>query len=343
MGSWLIRGGVQGEFEQYFLEHDVVCLTWRELQDEDMTTFKEPSEIRQVLKRRYPTAPSGQISNHLGQITSFVFRMQPKDLVGVPLKGRAAIAIAEITGGYRYEHNAPFMFRHQRAVRWLRKDIPRSAFDPDILQGFSSVATIVQNHATDADNRIRAKAGAKPVAAVSNQELDESLESPALQLDLERSARDRIAQLIIQRYKGYGLERLVEGILKAQGYLTYHSPAGPDRGVDILAAPGSLGFGTPRICVQVKCTEGPVDHPTLSQLIGTMQTVKAQQGLLVSWGGFKPTVEKERANQFFAVRLWDQDDLIDELLKCYDKIDPDLRAELPLKQIWTVAEQQEQE
>lgn len=68
-----------------------------------------------------------------------------------------------------------------------------------------------------------------------------------------------------------------------------------------------------------------------------MQNVQARQGLLVSWGGFKGSVDKETASQFFRVRLWTQDDLIDQLLEHYDKLDEDLRAELPLKRIWTVA------
>jgi len=85
-----------------------------------------------------------------------------------------------------------------------------------------------------------------------------------------------------------------------------------------------------------------VDRPTLDQLIGTMQNVQADQGLLVAWGGFKTSVEKETAHHFFRVRLWDQDALIDELLEHYDKLDEDLRAELPLKRIWTVAVQEEE-
>ena len=54
------------------------------------------------------------------------------------------------------------------------------------------------------------------------------------------------------------------------------------------------------------------------------------------------TVDKERATQFFRVRLWDQNDLIEQLLNNYEKLDDDLRAELPLKRIWTVATQDEQ-
>jgi restriction system protein len=68
-----------------------------------------------------------------------------------------------------------------------------------------------------------------------------------------------------------------------------------------------------------------------------MQNVQAEQGLLVSWGGFKSSIDKEIPAQFFRVRLWNQKDLIDQLLEHYDKLDADLRSELPLKQIWVVA------
>jgi restriction system protein len=113
--------------------------------------------------------------------------------------------------------------------------------------------------------------------------------------------------------------------------------------VDILAASGPLGFGSPRLCVQVKSTDAPVDLATLRQLIGAMQNVHTDQGLLVSWGGFKSSVDREEATQFFRVRLWDQATFVDELLAHYDMLDVALRAELPLKRIWPVAVQDEGE
>ena len=79
-----------------------------------------------------------------------------------------------------------------------------------------------------------------------------------------------------------------------------------------------------------------MDRPTLDQLIGAMQNVNAEQGLLVSWGGFKTSIDKELPTQFFKVRLWDQDSIIDELMSNYDRLDEDIRAELPLKRIWTL-------
>lgn len=92
------------------------------------------------------------------------------------------------------------------------------------------------------------------------------------------------------------------------------------------------------MCVQViKTGADPIDRPTLDQLIGAMQNFNADNGLLVSWAGFKTSVDKEKAMQFFRVRLWDQDDIIRELISVYDKLDDELKVELPIKRIWPLA------
>jgi restriction system protein len=111
-------------------------------------------------------------------------------------------------------------------------------------------------------------------------------------VDLEQLARDSIARMIDVRFKGHGLARLVESILRAQGCSTHRSPAGADHGVDILAGTGPMGFGAPRICVQVKSGDSPTDRPGVDQLAGTMQHVGADHGLFVAWGGFKATVTR---------------------------------------------------
>ena len=54
------------------------------------------------------------------------------------------------------------------------------------------------------------------------------------------------------------------------------------KGVDILASAGKLGFGSLKICVQVKSTDAPVDRIVLDQLGGVMKNFGAEYGLLVS-------------------------------------------------------------
>ncbi len=98
---------------------------------------------------------------------------------------------------------------------------------------------------------------------------------------------------------------------------------------------------TPHIAVQVKSGDDPVDVTVLRGLQGSMQSFKSDQGLLVSWGGFKPTVKKEAATHHFQLRLWDAGDVLANLLRVYERLDDGTRAELPLKRIWTLVEEEE--
>lgn len=344
MALWLVRAGKYGEHEQKFLQEGRIYLTWQDLDVYDFSKTDSFDEIKKFIKQAYPDSNERQLGNYTGQVYAFCVSMKKGDWVVMPLKNKSAIAIGEITSDLNYLEQAPPLYRYWRTIQWLTQEVPRSAFSQDLLYSFGAVQSICQIQRNNAEKRIRKMAQSnwtpelpptitsKPIATDAD-----AVEEP---IDLEQLGRDAIAKLIIRKFKGHGMERLVEAILKAQGYTTYHSPEGADKGIDILAAPGALGFGHPRICVQVKSHDVQVDRPTLDQLIGAMQNVHADQGLLVSWSGFKSSVSKEVANQFFRVRLWDQDALIDALLEYYDKIDEDLRAELPLKRIWTVATQE---
>ena len=53
-------------------------------------------------------------------------------------------------------------------------------------------------------------------------------------------------------------------------------------------------------------------------------------------GGFNSKIPAEERTQFFSIRLWDAGDLIQALLENYEKLSPDIQAELPLKQVWVL-------
>jgi restriction system protein len=92
----------------------------------------------------------------------------------------------------------------------------------------------------------------------------------------------------------------------------------------------------------VKSQETPVGRPEIDQLMGAMQKVKATEGLLVSWSGFKANVQKDVSPSFFTVRLWTRKELLEQLFARYDHLEEDLKAELPLKRIRTVAAREEE-
>lgn len=335
MALWLVRAGSMGEYEEKFIQENKVYLTWDGI-SEDLSKIEDEITLYKLLLDRYENTKTATARNWTGQIWAFVKKMKIGDWIVLPSKKKASIHISEITGDYVNVPKNPDPFYHYRTVRWIAKDIPRSNFDQDILYSFGAFMTICQVKRNDAEVRIKAMKKNNwhnPEKIAEPGEDQEALENT----DFEQLAKDEIARYIIQNFKGHGMAKLIESILKAQGFATYRSPEGPDQGIDILAAPGSLGFGSPRICVQVKTGDSPIDRPTLDQLLGTMQNVNAEQGLLVSWNGFKNSVNREMVNKYFRIRFWDQKSIIEAIIDNYDKLDEDFRAELPLKRIWTLA------
>ncbi len=340
MALWLVRAGAHGEYEKKFLEENRVYLTWNSL-SHDLTEFNERRQLRDHLEKKvYPDSTKAQISNYLSQIWAFSKKIAVDDWIVLPSKLKPAIHVAVVKGVYTFDSSDEDPFCHYREVEWIAVDIPRTNFDQDLLYSFGAFMTVCGVSRNNAEKRVRKMGEANWKSSVLVQgdlkgEQGSIGDSEELQ-DLAQAAQDQLAKLVITRFKGHGMSRLVDAVLRAQGYITYLSPEGPDKGIDILAAPQPMGFGEPSVCVQVKSGDLPLDRPTLDQLIGVMQNVQASHGLLVSWGGFKSSVDREEAMQFFRVRLWDQDDLIQQILSHYGELDEEIRMKLPLKQIWVV-------
>jgi restriction system protein len=254
----------------------------------------------------------------------------------------------ELTSDYHFEAAGPNPYYHWRSINWFSGLIPRSVFPQDLLYSFGAFMTICRVQRNDAEARVRAMAANNwqaegvsasaprtPAGPEGGSGGDETAE--AANVNLEELAADQIERLIEARFKGHELASLVEAILQAEGYTTYRSPAGADGGADILAGGGELGFGKPQICVEVKSGSDPVDRPTVDKLIGAGQKFGAETCLFVSWGGFRPNVQKELARDFFRVRLWSRKELLEKLFAHYAQLPEEIRLSLPLKRVWMVA------
>jgi restriction system protein len=68
------------------------------------------------------------------------------------------------------------------------------------------------------------------------------------------------------------------------GYKTLVSPAGADRGSDIIASPGGFGFEPPRIVIEVKHRTARMGSNDIRSFLGGRH--KDDRGLYVSTGGF---------------------------------------------------------
>lgn len=344
MAIWLIRAGSHGEYEQKFIQENRVYVTWDSL-DVDLGKLKQRADLTAAMTERYPDTKPKAIRNWVSQVWPFAHEIKKGDLIVLPLKTQPAIYIGEVIGDYQSALDGPKPFYHWRAVKWIAEGVPRSNFGKDLLFTFGAFLTICRVQRNNAEQRIAAMCanGWKPeTIAAATKATALVTDETAEDTDLEELAHDQIADLIAARFKGHGLTRLVEAILQAQGYTTYRSPEGADGGADILAGAGPLGFGVPRLCVEVKSESAQISRETVDKLLGAMTKFNADEGLFVAWGGFKGNVQKELATQFFRLRLWTRKELLEQLFEQYDRLDEDLKAELPLKRVWMVAAQEEE-
>jgi restriction system protein len=329
MTLWMVRAGKNGEREDFALDNGVAVIGWNELPD--MSDIKERGELAALLQTTYPDEKEKTLKNWESQLWPFIRIMKPGDLVALPSKLRSVIALGHVSGDYKYQPENPPDAQHTRPVQW-QTELPRTEFGQDLLYSFGAFMTVCRIKRNDAEARVKnLMAGGKDVQPTpAGGELAEDETG----IDLEQYARDQISKHINQYFKGHNLARLVAALLQAQGYQVRISPEGPDGGVDIIGGRGALGFEAPRLIVQVKSSDSPVDVSVVRELQGVMSAFDTEQGLFVSWGGYRKGVEKEAARQFFKVRLWDADDLVQNLQRYYEQLPETIQAELPLKRIW---------
>ena len=182
--------------------------------------------------------------------------------------------------------------------------MPRDTFKQDLRHSLGAFMTICEVKRNAALDRVRAvlETGADPGSLLGKQGLtpaqmpDEGGDAEDYAVDIEDIANQQIVSLIKSEFAGHALADLIAEILRVQGYTTSVSAPGPDQGVDILAAGGTLGLGEDRICVQVKSGDGAANHDVVLRLIGSVSNAQAQTGLLVSIGGVN-AVRPEGAGQ----------------------------------------------
>ncbi|WP_229662993.1 restriction endonuclease [Microbacterium album] len=342
----MIRAGRYGEREDWALEHGFSGGGWSELPD--LTPYESREQIAELVARVHADNPKAH-ANYTGQLYALRSRVQPGDLLALPLKsGSGTIALGRVTGGYRYlGDDMPADRRHVVEVDWRVTDLPRTAVKQDLLYTLGSALTIFAPSRGAAEERLEAlmQTGADPgqLAITSSSKAtraatnDDDVDDPETQTDLLEVARDRIMTRISEEFVGDGLEVLVAAILEAEGFVCRKSPIGADRGIDVIAGRGVLGMDSPRVVVQVK-SGGQVSDAVVRDLSGVVHEQGADHGLLVAWGGLTRPAKDTVYKQQFRLRAWTAEEVVDAVLRTYDRLPDDIQSRLPLKRVWVLAD-----
>lgn len=319
--------GIHTQDDNLFLHDYVIAIGWKEMGD-----LSELPADRDAFKQRYsevyPDSKKGSIVTSSGMLYRFVHDVQVGDYIVFPSKSDRMINIGVVEGQYQYTPTA-YEYKQQRRVKWL-KHLPRTAFSQGALYEVGSFMSLfaIKNY-TDEFFAALDKGFKKGI------QTDDDSVGPTAD-DIIESTKDFILKELSRQFKGYDLENFVADLLQAMGYRTIVSPHGGDRGIDITAYKDEL---PPRILVQVKSQEGDIKETTIQSLKGAMHT--GDYGLFVTLSDYTKNA-KLFLNENTNVRGINGTELVELVLKYYDKLSEKYRKMIPLKMVYIPVAKEEQ-
>lgn len=258
----------------------------------------------------------------------FCNEAQVGDYVVFPSKSDRMVNIGEITGSYEYDPSQT-EYARARSVKWLKR-VPRKTFDQGPLYEIGSAMTFfsVKNYADYFLSALE-----DDFTNVANSKEDKTIEVTADEI-IERT-KDFVLRELSRNLKGFELEYFVANLFQAMGYRTTVSAQGGDSGIDITAYKDEL---PPRILVQVKSQDDNIKESTIQSLKGAMR--EGDYGVFVTLSDYTKNAKKY-LESVPIIRGINGLELVDLILKYYDKLDAKYRKIVPLKMVYIPVPQEE--
>jgi restriction system protein len=329
---WKVNAGRRSVFASEFLNRNIVAIGWAEAGDYTATCSKD--ELYSRIKAAYPDRTDRQTEVAVGQIWRFLREVRQGDAVLTYDPSTRLYHLGLIDGDPQYRPDDIPSLPVQRSVRW-HSSVSRDDLSPRAKGKLGAILTLflVEDQTVGELQAIASGNRPAPLSLEGGQRLDdEDPEAVADPLDnLQEQAIEHIKDRLLS-LDWDEMQEMVASLLRALGYRTLVSPAGPDRGKDIIASKDGFGFEPPRIVVEVKHRRGAMGAPEIRAFLGGRHS--EDRGLYVSTGGFtrEAYFEAERAST--VTHLMTLDDLARALTDNYDKLDEGGRALLPLVHVY---------
>jgi restriction system protein len=323
---WMVRAGDDNELAGIVEGEGVVAIGWMEMGD--VSGLHSRQEFKERYRQAFPDHSEGRLAVNAGQVYRFVRKIRKGDYALTYIKSTREVLIGLIDGGYEYRDD-PYLdkYPHLRRVQWMAK-VSRDDFGQRARNSMGSTLTVFS--LDDYTDQVHTLAAGRESDISEDEE-----EAPPFFEEVKAQADELVADMI-SRLDPYDFQDLVAELLRALGFRAVSSSAGRDRGVDIVAHPDPLGFERPRIKAQVKHRKDSVGGPEMRSFIATLR--EGENGLYVSTGGFTTDAEVEAQRAREPVTLLNRDDFIRLLLEHYEDLDPEYKAQIPLRKVWVPAE-----
>lgn len=329
---WKVNAGRRSVFAGEFLHRNIVAIGWPEAGD--YVNVRSKDELTRPVRAGYPDRTDRQTEVSVNQIWRFLRSVRRGDTVLTYDPSTRLYHLGRIEGEPKYLPDEIPSLPVQRAVTW-NSSVPRDELSTRAKGRLGAILTLFLVEDQTARELQAIADGSPTIEAQSDRvrpDHDDDVEASVDPLeDLQEQAIERIKDRLLA-LDWDDMQEMVASLLRALGYRTLVSPAGPDRGKDIIASKDGFGFEPPRIVVEVKHRRGAMGAPEIRAFLGGRHSEDC--GLYVSTGGFSREAyfEAERASN--VTHLMTLDDLATALSDNYEKLDERGRALLPLVRVY---------
>nr|WP_321870966.1 restriction endonuclease [Paraburkholderia tropica] len=327
---WMIRAD-GGDLYDDFRERSIAAIGWQQLAPHAKVGMTR-KELTVLYQKVDPAAKVKTAISGASQVWRFMNEIKVDDWVVTYSPANRTYLIGKVTGECQFRPElADFGMALVRPVAWKEKEVERDSLSDPTKNSLGSTLTIFVV-ADFAMHELLGEVAGKPVTPAP-EVLEEQAEADPL-AGLESLAVERIKD-VVNSLDWAEMQELVAGILRAMGYKTQVSPAGSDRGKDIIASPDGFGFEHPRIIVEVKHRKGQMGTDKIRSFLGGRHP--DDRGLYVSTGGFSKEAYYEADRASVPLTLWTSDHVVRALLDHYEATDAATKRLVPLKKTYVPA------
>ena len=316
---WMIRAGAGASYIDTFRDQGSVAMGWNDTGSLAGATSRD--DVLAKVKACWPDYNDRKAIISAAQLWRFAKEIEVGDQVISYDPSLREYLVGTVQSESQFDADSGVS--HVRKVTWSA-NVKRDDLGLSTRNSLGAISTLLL-----IPEAAVASGGAKPTlnSAAESDTIDES----ELLEDIEDKAREFIKDRLM-KLDWDDMQELVAGLLRAMGYKTRVSPAGPDQGKDIIASPDGLGFESPRIVVEVKHRNKAMGSKEIRSFLGGRH--KDDRGLYVSTGGFSKDAHYEAERASIPVTLLDAGGLVDSIVEHYESLDIETKQLVPLKRIY---------
>ena len=274
-------------------KHGLIGIGWGRVKN--LPEIKDWGAFKRAIGQAYDETNPWVLGNTSGSVWRFIHEMNPEDLVLVP--DGPKVHICKVEGHPEYSDE----YHEQYDLGWYRK----AQWEAEV-------------HRADLGTRLWRRLKARQTCVRATDLLDEvekirKGEKRGFLNDAKKGAHEAIREALHKSINDYGLERLVQSLLRKEGFDVKVLPRNQQKSGDIdVLAVYSFRFGEIRLGFQVKQHEGRTDKEAVEQVEEALGK-EIDAGFVVTTAkSFSAEAEKKAGR--LGIVLITEDDLVDWIL-----------------------------